>query len=136
MSVKVYSVGDQGQRAWALERMVATAALHSHTKVTLLNPSTLTPQIGPRDVASGTCAIARRDRPGKEGKEFGVPLAPELLVQEVLKRLDEVQAELLERATRFRDEHILDVSSHSQFLEVIEQGEVFARWGSFCAPHA
>ncbi|KAL6779442.1 PRORS1 [Auxenochlorella protothecoides x Auxenochlorella symbiontica] len=85
-------------------------------------------EIGPRDVASGTCAIARRDRPGKEGKEFGVPLAPELLVQEVLKRLDEVQAELLERATRFRDEHILDVSSHSQFLEVIEQGKWARGW--------
>lgn len=32
------------------------------------------PQVGPRDVEQGTCVVARRDVPGKEGKQFGVPM--------------------------------------------------------------
>lgn len=31
-------------------------------------------EVGPRDVEQGTCVVARRDRPGKEGKTFGVPM--------------------------------------------------------------
>ena len=33
-------------------------------------------EVGPRDVEQGTCVVARRDRPGKEGKAFGVPMEP------------------------------------------------------------
>ena len=33
-------------------------------------------EVGPRDVEQGTCVVARRDRPGKEGKTFGVPMEP------------------------------------------------------------
>ena len=31
-------------------------------------------EIGPRDVQQNAVVLARRDRPGKEGKEFGVPV--------------------------------------------------------------
>ena len=31
-------------------------------------------EVGPRDVQQGACVMARRDRPGKEGKMFGVPM--------------------------------------------------------------
>ena len=31
-------------------------------------------QVGPRDVEQGGCVVARRDMPGKEGKQFGVPM--------------------------------------------------------------
>lgn len=37
-------------------------------------------QVGPRDVEQGTCVAARRDVPGKEGKQFGVPLEPAAFV--------------------------------------------------------
>lgn len=39
----------------------------------------------------GTCVAARRDRPGKEGKQFGIPLDPQGFVGAVEKLLEEVQ---------------------------------------------
>ena len=39
----------------------------------------------------GTCVAARRDRPGKEGKQFGIPLDPQGFVGAVQQMLDEVQ---------------------------------------------
>lgn len=50
----------------------------------------LTPQVGPKDVESGTCVTARRDRPGKEGKQMGVPMAPDAFVTHLKGLLDEV----------------------------------------------
>jgi len=49
-------------------------------------------EVGPRDVAEGTCVAARRDRPGREGKTFGVPLEPEAFVAHLRGLLDDVQA--------------------------------------------
>lgn len=49
-------------------------------------------EVGPRDVASGSCVVSRRDRPGKEGKAFGVPAEPAAFVAHVSGLLDEVQA--------------------------------------------
>ncbi len=47
-------------------------------------------EVGPRDVAQGTCVAARRDRPGKEGKQFGIPLEPAGFVASMRQLLDEV----------------------------------------------
>ena len=47
-------------------------------------------EVGPRDVAQGTCVAARRDRPGKEGKQFGIPLEPAGFVASMRHLLDEV----------------------------------------------
>lgn len=49
-------------------------------------------EVGPKDVAAGACVIARRDKPGKEGKEFGVSVEAASLVSKVNGVLDEVQA--------------------------------------------
>ena len=48
-------------------------------------------EVGPRDVEQGTCVAARRDRPGKEGKQFGIPLDPQGFAGAVQTLLDEVQ---------------------------------------------
>lgn len=37
------------------------------------------------------CVLSRRDKPGKEGKEFNVEIAPEALVPKVQASLDAVQ---------------------------------------------
>ena len=57
-------------------------------------------EIGPKDVAKGTVVLARRDRPGKEGKSF-VP--QEGLAAVVATTLVEIQKALLDRARAFRD---------------------------------
>lgn len=85
-------------------------------------------EVGPRDVASGTCVLARRHLPGKEGKAMGVPLAAEPLAAALTAALAEVQAGLLAQATAFRDSRIVDVSSYAELQAVVEAGR-WARGG-------
>ena len=61
-------------------------------------------EVGPCDVAKGACVLARRDRPGKEGKEFGVSVEGDALVQSVNAALDGVQvrSRLFSPSTRLR----------------------------------
>ena len=80
-------------------------------------------QVGPRDVEQGTCVIARRDVPGKEGKELGVPAAPEALVARVQALLGEVQGSLLAQARAFRDKNIVDVGSYAELAAVVAEGK-------------
>ncbi|KAL6753740.1 prolyl-tRNA synthetase [Haematococcus lacustris] len=81
--------------------------------------------LGPRDVQAGTCVMARRDRPGKEGKQV-IPL--EGFVQSLQALLDEVQAALLAEATAFRDASIVDVHSYDELKAAITAGN-WARGG-------
>ena len=62
-------------------------------------------EIGPKDVEKGSVALARRDKPGKEGKSF-VPQTG--LDYAVSGLLIEIQDSLLKRATEFRDANIHD----------------------------
>ncbi|MDX2163272.1 MAG: proline--tRNA ligase [bacterium] len=80
-------------------------------------------EIGPRDVQSGNVVAARRDIPGKEGKRI---LPQENIALQIETLLTEVQAGLLEQATRFRDANIIDVTSYAELQEVVERGG-FAR---------
>ncbi|MDA0699448.1 MAG: proline--tRNA ligase [Chloroflexi bacterium] len=57
-------------------------------------------EIGPKDVAKESVALARRDIPGKAGKSF-VPVAG--LAAAIIAKLDEIQQNMLARATEFRD---------------------------------
>ena len=63
-------------------------------------------EIGPRDVQKNACVVARRDVPGKDGKEFGVSAEKASLVEKVKTTLDEIQDSMLEKARKFRDENI------------------------------
>lgn len=73
-------------------------------------------EVGPKDVANNTVALARRDIAGKEGKQF----APQAgLAEKVRALLDEIQASLLQQATEFRDQHLHEVSSYGELVEVV-----------------
>jgi len=85
-------------------------------------------EIGPRDVAKNAVVLARRDRPGKEGKTFGVPAAG--LADAVSALLDEVQAGLLQRATEFRN-----ANTHTGIHDYEEFKEVLAEKGGFLRVH-
>src|SRR3954470_2586324 len=58
-------------------------------------------EIGPKDIEKQACAVARRDVPGKEGKQFGVPLTG--AADHISKLLREIQKALYERARSYRD---------------------------------
>lgn len=51
-------------------------------------------EVGPRDVQQGTCVVSRRDQPGREGKQFGVPLDPHAFVSHVQSLLEDIQVQL------------------------------------------
>ncbi|CAJ1952862.1 unnamed protein product [Sphenostylis stenocarpa] len=80
-------------------------------------------EIGPRDVASGSVVISRRDIPGKQGKVFGISMEPSNLEAYVKDKLDEIQSSLLERAIAFRDSNIVDVSTYDDLKAAISQGK-------------
>ena len=80
--------------------------------------------IGPRDVANGTVELARRDTLTKKS------VAQSDLVAEIQKTLNEIQAELFERAKTFRTEHTTEVDTFEEFKQVLETkgGFVSALW--------
>jgi prolyl-tRNA synthetase len=79
-------------------------------------------EIGPRDLAKNSVALARRDIPGREGKQF---VSQEGLTEIVSNLLQEIQQNLLDRATRFRDDNTHDVHNYDDFKEAVKTG--FAR---------
>jgi prolyl-tRNA synthetase len=70
-------------------------------------------EIGPKDIEKSACAVARRDVPGKDGKQFGVPLAG--AAAHIEKLLREIQKALFERAKAFRDSRIVTATTLDEF---------------------
>jgi prolyl-tRNA synthetase len=85
-------------------------------------------EIGPKDVAKGSVALARRDIPGREGKSF---VSQDGLVATVQDFLDAIQANLLAQATEFRDAHLHEVrGDYATFLDMVRGDEWALAW--FC----
>lgn len=82
-------------------------------------------EIGPRDVAENVAILARRDMPGKEGKQSVSQAGIAQTVQELLTTM---QADMLARATQFRDENTFDVITYDEFKAKVQQGFVRAWW--------
>jgi prolyl-tRNA synthetase len=82
-------------------------------------------EIGPKDVEKGSVALARRDKPGKEGKAF-VP--QQGLAERVETLLAEIQQSLYDRALRFREEHTYTASNYEELKERVEKGFVHCFW--------
>jgi prolyl-tRNA synthetase len=79
-------------------------------------------EIGPRDVEKNSVALARRDMPGRDGKQF---VSQDGIAKTVADLLVEVQQALLDRATQFRDENTHDVDNYDDFKTAVSTG--FAR---------
>ncbi len=82
-------------------------------------------EIGPRDVQKNSVALARRDVPGRDGKQF---VSQEGLAQVVVDLLVEVQQSLLDRATQFRDQNTHDVTTYDELKEAVKTGFARAWW--------
>ena len=73
-------------------------------------------ELGPRDLAAGTAVMARRL--GADKEPISLDGAPARLADE----LDAFQDFLLERATKFRDEHTVTVNEWDDFTEAVATG--------------
>jgi prolyl-tRNA synthetase len=76
-------------------------------------------EIGPRDVEGQSVMSARRDVPGKEGKKI---LPVEGLEMAIADLLDDIQASMLEAATKFRDEHLYECTTYDELKETVGKG--------------
>src|SRR5580700_685768 len=82
-------------------------------------------ELGPKDVAKGCVVLARRDRPGKEGKSF-VP--QQGIAESVEQHLDSIQKALFDRALAFRNMHTIEPADYGEFKKAVETGFAFAWW--------
>ena len=79
--------------------------------------------MGARDLENGTIEIMRRDTLEKE-------TIPVDNIEQVVKNLlDEIQANIFQKALKFRQEHTITVDSYDEFKEKIEEGGfILAHW--------
>jgi prolyl-tRNA synthetase len=80
--------------------------------------------VGPRDLENNQVELARRDT--KEKTAFSL----EGLTETVAALLLEIQSNLLQRATKYRDDHITSVDTWDEFINVLDNktGFVLAHW--------
>jgi prolyl-tRNA synthetase len=82
-------------------------------------------ELGPKDVAQGSVVLARRDRPGKEGK---VATPQPGLGAAVVEMLGEIQKSLYLRALEFRKAHTAEPADYAEFQAAVEKGFAFSWW--------
>ncbi len=82
-------------------------------------------EIGPRDVQQQSVVFARRDRPGKEGKQFGIPLAG--VAQEARTLLNSIQENLRQQALQKRTDNTHRVTSYKEFQDVLQKQDGFLK---------
>jgi prolyl-tRNA synthetase len=82
-------------------------------------------EIGPKDVQKNTVVLARRDKPGKEGKSF-VPQAG--LSDAVRQTLDLIQKALYDRALKFRETNTSNPKDYKEFQSAVEKGFAYSFW--------
>lgn len=79
--------------------------------------------VGPRDLENGTVEVARRDTMTKEVMNQGE------LVANVKALLDEIQANLYNRALKFREENTTKADTWEEFTAKLEEGGfIYAHW--------
>lgn len=82
-------------------------------------------EIGPRDVTNHVVMLARRDVPGRDGKQS---VSQNGIVQSVQTLLRTIQAAMLAKATTFRDNHTYEAATYDEFKEKVQQGFVRVWW--------
>ncbi len=80
--------------------------------------------VGPRDLENNQLELARRDTKEKTA------ISLDGLTETVAALLLEIQANLLQRATKYRDDHITTVDTWDEFINVLDNktGFVLAHW--------
>lgn len=82
-------------------------------------------EIGPKDVAQGQVVLARRDRPGKEGKSA---VAIDRVADAVREMLMTIQADLYRRALEFREANTFYPENFEALREAVANGFAYAWW--------
>jgi len=81
-------------------------------------------ELGPRDLEEEHVMASPRNKPGREGK-FTIPMNG--LVDEVKKKLEEIQNQMLGDATDYRDSHTYEIQEYRQLVEQLPEKPGFYR---------
>jgi prolyl-tRNA synthetase len=82
-------------------------------------------ELGPKDVAKQAAVLARRDKPGREGK-VSAPLAD--MPATIEKLLAEIQQSLHDKALGFRKSNTHDAKNIEELKRAVETGFALASW--------
>jgi prolyl-tRNA synthetase len=139
--VPIFKTDEEKAKVMDAARKARTELIASNFRVVLDERDGLTPgfrfndwemrgvplriEIGPKDVQKETVVLARRDKPGKEGKSF-VPQAG--LTDAVTQALALIQNALYERALNFRNANTADPGNYQEFQSAVEKGFASSFW--------
>ncbi len=82
-------------------------------------------EIGPKDVEKGSVAVARRDIPGKEAKQFVPQTGLDGFISQLLI---DIHNNMLNKAATFRDSNIHDPANYTELKKVVEGGWALSYW--------
>jgi prolyl-tRNA synthetase len=82
-------------------------------------------ELGPKDVAKQSAVLARRDRPGREGK-ISAPLAG--LPQTIQNLLNEIQQAMHDKAAAFLKSRTVEAKTYDDLKRAVETGFALAYW--------
>jgi prolyl-tRNA synthetase len=82
-------------------------------------------ELGPKDVANGNVVLARRDRPGREGK---TTVSQQGIATVASQLLGEIQEALFQRALEFRKANTATPKDYGEFKAAVEKGFAMAHW--------
>ncbi len=82
-------------------------------------------EVGPKDVEKGSAAVARRDIPGRDGKQF---IEQDALAGFIPQLLKDIHTNMLRKATEFRDANIHNPKDYEELKKVVENGWAYSYW--------
>lgn len=139
--VPIFKTDDEQTVVMEAVRRIRAGLLSAEVRVTVDERDGLTPgykfndwemrgvplrlEVGPKDVAKNTVALARRDKPGKEGKSF---VSQDGLAQTVIAVLNDIQQSLFNRALQFRNDNTRQPNTYDEFKAAVEFGFALAYW--------
>jgi prolyl-tRNA synthetase len=82
-------------------------------------------ELGPKDLAANSAMLARRDKPGREGKS---PASMDGIAATVGKLLDEIHISLHAKALAFREANTREPKDYAEFKQAVESGFALAFW--------
>jgi len=82
-------------------------------------------ELGPKDVAKQSAVLARRDRPGKEGKVSAALTGLGVTIENLLV---EIQQALHDKALAFRKSNTHDANTYDDLKKAVETGFAFSSW--------
>ncbi|HUK31886.1 MAG TPA: proline--tRNA ligase [Candidatus Acidoferrum sp.] len=82
-------------------------------------------ELGPKDLAANSAMLARRDKPGREGKS---PASMDGIASAVGKLLEEIHVSLHAKALAFREANTREPADYAEFKQAVEGGFALAFW--------